>query len=54
MPNLKAIFTNLKAPMPLSHKLQRILVNNWTKVRTRSTCCGHPGEPKTQCFGDRF
>jgi hypothetical protein len=45
MPNLRSIFSNLKAPMPLSHKLQRILVNNWTKIRTRSNCCSHPGEP---------
>jgi len=45
MPDLRAIFTNLKAPMPLGRKIQRLLVNNWTKVRNRSTCCGHPGEP---------
>jgi hypothetical protein len=45
MPDLRAIFTNLKAPMPLGRKLQRILVNNWTMVRTRSTCCGRLGEP---------
>jgi hypothetical protein len=45
MPNLKAIFSNLGAPMPLGRKLQRILVNNWTKFRKRSPCCGHLGEP---------
>ena len=45
MPDLRAVFTNLKAPMPLGRKLQRILANNWTKLRNRSTCCGHPGEP---------
>ena len=45
MPSLKAVFTNLRAPMPLGRKVQRIFVNNWTKFRTRSTCCGHPGEP---------
>jgi len=45
MPNLRSAFTNLKAPMPLSRKLQRLLVNNWTKIRTRSSCCGRPGEP---------
>jgi hypothetical protein len=45
MPDLRAIFTNLKAPMPLRHKMLRILVNNWTKLRTRSACCGHLGEP---------
>jgi hypothetical protein len=45
MPNLKAIFTNLRAPMPLGLKVRRLLINNWTKMRTRSACCGHPGEP---------
>ena len=45
MPNLRAIFTNLRAPMPLSHKVQRLVANNWTKIRTRSRCCGHHGEP---------
>jgi hypothetical protein len=39
------MFTNLKAPMPLGRKVQLILTNNWTKIRTRSTCCGHPDEP---------
>jgi hypothetical protein len=45
MPDLRAIFTNLKAPMPLGRKVQRILVNNWTKIGSRKPCCGHPGEP---------
>jgi len=45
MPNLKAIFTNLRAPVPLGLKVRRLLINNWTKIRSRSTCCGHPGEP---------
>ena len=45
MPNLKAVFSNLRAPMPLGRKVQRLLVNNWTKIRTRSRCCGHRGEP---------
>ena len=45
MPDLRAIFTNLKAPMPLGRKLRRILANNRAKLRNRSTCCGHPGEP---------
>jgi hypothetical protein len=21
------------------------LANNWTKIRTRQNCCGHPGQP---------
>ena len=45
MPNLESALTNLKAPMPLSRRIQRLVANNWTKVRTRSNCCGHPGEP---------
>jgi len=45
VPNLRSAFTNLKAPMPLGRKIQRLIANNWTKVRTRSSCCGHRGEP---------
>jgi len=45
MPSLRSALTNLKAPMPLGRKIQRLFANNWTKVRTRSNCCGHPGEP---------
>jgi hypothetical protein len=45
MPNWRGMFTNLKAPMPLGRKVQRIPTNNWTKIRRRSRCCGHPGEP---------
>jgi len=45
MPSLRAGFSNLRAPMPLGRKIQRILANNWTKLRSRRDCCGHPGEP---------
>ena len=45
MPNLRAVFANMRSPMPLGRKLQRVVANNWTKVRTRQNCCGHPGEP---------
>jgi len=45
MPKFKGMLTNLRAPMPLGRKVQRLLVNNWTKIRNRSTCCGHHGEP---------
>jgi len=31
--------------MPLGRKVQRIFANNWTKIRTRSSCCGNYGEP---------
>jgi hypothetical protein len=45
MPNLRSALSNLGAPMPLGRKIQRLIANNWTKVRTRSSCCGHYGEP---------
>ncbi|UCH87014.1 MAG: hypothetical protein JSU97_01010 [Dehalococcoidia bacterium] len=45
MPSLKAMLSNLKAPMPLGRKVRRLVANNWTKIRSRSSCCGHPGEP---------
>jgi hypothetical protein len=45
MPSLRSVFSNMGAPMPLSRKLERMVVNNWTKIRTLSNCCDHPGEP---------
>lgn len=45
MPRLRSALSNLRAPMPLSQKVQRLIANNWTKVRNRSNCCGHYGEP---------
>lgn len=45
MASLRSAFSNMRAPMPLSRKLKRVVANNWTKLRTRSSCCGHPGEP---------
>ncbi|MEO8538975.1 MAG: hypothetical protein ABI577_04480 [bacterium] len=30
---------------PFGTKLKLLLRNNWTKVRTRSNCCGNDGEP---------
>jgi hypothetical protein len=45
MPNLRSALSNLKAPMPLGRKIQRLVANNWVKIRTRSNCCGHYGEP---------
>jgi hypothetical protein len=45
MPSLRSVFSNMGAPMPLCQKLERIVVNNWTKIRTLSNCCGHAGEP---------
>ncbi len=45
MPSLSSVFSNMRVPMPLCQKLERIVVNNWIKIRTLSNCCGHPGEP---------
>jgi len=45
MRRLLATFSNLRAPMPLRQKLARLLANNWTKIRTRSDCCGNHGQP---------
>ncbi len=45
MPSLKSVFSNMRAPMPLGRKLERVVANNWTKLRTLSNCCGHTGEP---------
>ncbi len=44
-PSLRAIFTNLQAPMPLRRKVWLLVRNNWIKIITRSSCCGHYGEP---------
>jgi len=44
-PNSGAFLTNLRAPMPLRRKLRLLVSNNWLKLRRRSSCCGHPGEP---------
>jgi hypothetical protein len=45
MPSLRSVFSNMRVPMPLGRKLGRIVVNNWTKIRTLRNCCGHAGEP---------
>ena len=44
-PSLRAVFTNWRGPLPLRTKLRMTLANNWTKIRTRRNCCGHPGQP---------
>ena len=42
---LRNYLTNLSAPMPLGRKLRLLFRNIFIRVRYRSTCCGHPGEP---------
>jgi len=44
-PSIASFFTNLQAPMPLGRKVRLLLCNNWIKIKTRSNCCGHYGEP---------
>ena len=44
-PSITSFLTNLRAPMPLGRKIRLLLRNNWIKIRRRSNCCGHPGEP---------
>ena len=36
-------FRHYDAPFPV--KLRLALSNSWRKVRTRSNCCGHHGQP---------
>jgi hypothetical protein len=38
-----AHFSSYDAPFPA--KVRLALANSWTKVRTRSDCCGNYGEP---------
>jgi hypothetical protein len=45
MPSLRAVFTNMSAPMPLRRKLYLVFRNNFIKIRKRQSCCGHYGEP---------
>lgn len=36
---------NMRRQIPLSRKMGLFLLNNLRKVQTRSSCCGHYGEP---------
>ncbi|MCK9519477.1 MAG: hypothetical protein M0R74_10720 [Dehalococcoidia bacterium] len=41
-----AVVTNWRTyDATFATKLRLLLRNNWTKVRTRSDCCGNFGEP---------
>jgi hypothetical protein len=45
-PSLRAFFTNWReSKLPVHRKLALTFRNNWIKLRTRSDCCGHLGEP---------
>ena len=45
MPKLKSFFTNMSTPMPLHTKIRLLLRNNFIKLKTGKSCCGHHGEP---------
>ena len=36
---------NLSQPMPLGRKIRLVVRNEKIRFKTRSLCCGHPGEP---------
>jgi hypothetical protein len=45
-PSTRALFANWRTyDAPFMTKLRMAVSNNLTKIRTKSTCCGHPGEP---------
>jgi hypothetical protein len=44
--NRSAFFTNFATfDASFSTKVRLALANNWRKIRTRSRCCGHDGQP---------
>lgn len=45
-PSISAFFANFGSyDASLATKLRLAVANTATKARTRSSCCGHPGEP---------
>jgi len=44
-PSPRAGLRNLLQPMPLGRKVRLLVRNGAIKFKTRSVCCGHPGEP---------
>ena len=44
-PRPSASLRNLMVPMPLGRKIRLVVRNTAIKIKTRQTCCGHPGEP---------
>jgi hypothetical protein len=46
LPNPLHLFGNWRdSDRPLTERVRLSLRNNLIKVRTASSCCGHPGEP---------
>ncbi len=45
-PSARALISNWRDyDAPRTTKLRLALRNNWTKLRTRSNCCGNHGQP---------
>jgi hypothetical protein len=45
-PSLSALVTNWRnCDAPFFTKLKLFVQNSMIKIRQRSNCCGHPGEP---------
>ncbi len=45
-PSLGAVFSNWASyDAPFTTKLRMVVTNNMIKLRNRSDCCGHHGEP---------
>jgi hypothetical protein len=45
-PSVRAFFNNFATyDAPLATKVKLALANTSRKVRTRSSCCGRPGQP---------
>lgn len=45
-PSIRTALRNFSTyDAPIGTKLRMTLTNNLTKLRTRSDCCGHPGQP---------
>ncbi len=45
-PSARALIANWREyEAPFHVKLRLAVRNNWTKIRTRSDCCGNYGEP---------
>jgi hypothetical protein len=42
---LRNNITNWNQPLPFHVKVSKLVRNLWIRVVTRSTCCGHAGEP---------
>ncbi len=42
---LHNVVSNWNQPLPFRTKARLAARNYWTRVRLRSNCCGHDGEP---------